>query len=131
MQITNIALDRIVEIENSNNQYIPSEIYWENDYFYDFVGVTKLENEKIGIEIELDLEQVPYIRTKPIHGSQKGPTLINDRCIISIQVIPNYEIMKMLLSFGDSVKIISPESFKLKMISNLRTSLAKYKKEDD
>jgi len=126
MQITNIALDRIVEIENIDNQYISSEIDWENDYFYDFVGVTKMEDEKIEIKIELNPEQVPYIRTKPIHGSQKGPTLINDRWIISIQVIPNYELMKILLSFGDSIKIISPESFKLKMISNLKTALAKY-----
>ena len=77
-QITNVALDRIVEIKNTNNQYIPSEIDWEKDYFFDFVGVTKMEDEKIEIEIALDPEQVPYIRTKPIHGSQKGPKLIGD-----------------------------------------------------
>jgi len=129
-QITNIALDRIVEIKNSDNHYISSEIDWEKEYFYDFVGVTKIEDEKIEIKIELDQEQVPYIRTKPIHGSQKGPKLINDRWIISIQVIPNYELMKMLLSFGDSIKIISPESFKLKMISNLKNALLKYQNGD-
>jgi len=125
-QIWNIALDRIVEIKNSDSTYIPNETDWENDYFYDFVGVTKTEDELIELKIELDPEQVPYIRTKPIHGSQKGPTLTNDGWIISILVIPNYELMKMLLSFGDSIKIIAPENFKLKMISNLKNALLKY-----
>lgn len=77
-QIWNIALDRIVEIKNSDSKYIPNETDWENDYFYDFVGVTKTEDELIELKIELNPEQVPYIRTKPIHVSQKGPTLTND-----------------------------------------------------
>lgn len=127
-QIWNIALDRIVEIKNSDSKYISNETDWENDYFYDFVGVTKNEEELVEIKIELNPEQVPYIRTKPIHGSQKGPTLTNDGWIISIRVIPNYELMKMLLSFGDSIRIISPDSFRLKMISVLKSALEKYEK---
>jgi len=125
-QITNVALDRIVEIKNTNNQYITSEIDWEKDYFFDFVGVTKMEDEKIEIKIALDPEQVPYIRTKPIHGSQKGPKLIGNEWIISIKVIPNYELMKLLLSFGDSIRVISPESFKMKMMKVLKSALGKY-----
>lgn len=125
-QIWIIALDRIVEIKDSNSKYIPNETDWENDYFYDFVGVTKSGEELIEIKIELDQEQVPYVRTKPIHGSQKGPTLINNIWIISIRVIPNYELIKMLLSFGDSIRIISPDNFRCMMISILKNALTKY-----
>ena len=87
-QIWNIALDRILEIKNVNAKYKPTDLDWENDYFFDFVGVSKNEGEPVEIKIEIDEAQVPYIRTKPLHGTQKGPTLTKEGWIISIRVIP-------------------------------------------
>ena len=75
-------------------------------------------------------EQVPYIRTKPIHASQKGPTLTAEGWILTIHVIPNYELTKLLLSFGDSIKIISPASYQSKMINILKNALQKYENGD-
>ncbi len=124
--IWNMALDRIIKVETTRNEYIPLEMDWENDYFFDFVGVSKTNEEIIDIQMEIQPEQVPYIRTKPIHGSQKGPIQKDDKWHITIRVIPNYELVKLLLSFGASIKIVSPESMKLKMISMLKNALANY-----
>jgi predicted DNA-binding transcriptional regulator YafY len=125
-QIWNIALDRILEIKNVNAKYKSIDIDWEIDYFFDFVGVSKIEGEPVEIKIEIEEAQVPYIRTKPFHGTQKGPILTREGWIISIRVIPNYELKKLLLSFGDSIKIISPDSFKAEMKEIYAKALLKY-----
>lgn len=125
-QIKNIALDRIIEIKNSGVIYKPTDIDWENDYFYDFIGVSKNEGDPVDIKIEVHATQVPYIRTKPIHGTQKGPALTKKGWIISIRVIPNYELKNLLLSYGDSIKILSPENFKNEMIGAYKKALLNY-----
>jgi len=119
-------LDRILEIKNVNAKYKPTDIDWENDYFFDFIGVSKNEGDPVEIKIEIDEAQVPYIRTKPLHGTQKGPNLTKEGWIISIRVIPNYELKKLLLSFGDSIKILYPDSFKAEMKDIYVKALSKY-----
>lgn len=125
-QIWNVALDRILEIKNSDAEYKPTDIDWENDYFFDFVGVTKNEGAPVEIIIGIEEAQVPYIRTKPLHGTQKGPSLTKDGWIISVRVVPNYELKKLLLSFGDSIHILSPDSFKAEMKEIYTKALSKY-----
>ena len=50
-----------------------------------------------------------YILTKPIHGSQKEKFFDKDVGLtITIEVIPNYELKSLLLSFGNEVKVVSP-----------------------
>ena len=89
-------------------EYTPTDNDWD-DYFYDIVGVTRPQGVDIQ-EVVLNFSPVlaPYILTKPIHPSQKDknePSGLEVR----IKVIPNIELIKLLLSFGDQVEVISPE----------------------
>ena len=97
--------------QECKRQIQSNRIDWENDYFFDFIGVSKNDGDPVEIKIEIDEAQVPYIRTKPLHGTQKGPNLTKEGWIISIRIIPNYELKKLLLSFGDTIKILSPAGF--------------------
>jgi predicted DNA-binding transcriptional regulator YafY len=125
--IWNMALDRMIKVETNHGDYIPLEMDWDNDYFFDIIGVTRMENEPlIDIKLWLTPEIVPYMRTKPIHPSQKGPTFNLDEWTMTIRVIPNYELKKLLLSFGSSVRVESPESFKDSMINTLNDTLLSY-----
>ena len=71
-QITNLALDRIVGIEDTKKVYTPNTTIDFSEYFEDVIGVTldkEAKLEKIQLRISNDL--YPYIQTKPLHGSQK------------------------------------------------------------
>ena len=63
----------------------------------------------------------PYVLTKPIHGSQKKKKHDESGLILTIEVIPNIEFEKLILSFGEKVKVVSPKKiadlFKSKYIS--------------
>ena len=72
---------------------------WD-DYFSDFIGVTKLESKSVQIKILImDIVQAAYIRTKPIHQTQKQIKQVTGGFETSIDVIPNYELEKLILSF--------------------------------
>lgn len=107
----NLALDRIEDISETNLDYKKSQIDWE-DYFYDIIGVTRPEGVEVKeIVLKFSPAIAPYIITKPIHPSQKQknePSGLE----IRINVIPNYELENLILSFGEDVQVLSPQDFK-------------------
>lgn len=103
----NLALDRIQKIDQTQNKYIHSEIDW-SEYFFDIIGVTRPdEGEVEKIVLEFTKEQAPYIITKPLHPTQKHEW-VGDKLRVEIEVIPNYELETLILSFGEKVTVISP-----------------------
>jgi len=113
--IANLALDRIVSIGESKQKYIPNTINF-SDYFEDIIGVTierDAKLEKIQLKISSDL--YPYIQTKPLHGSQTKKGNGESDVLIELEVIPNYELESMILSYGEGIEIISPENLRLRI----------------
>lgn len=103
-KIQNLALDRILKIENSKEKYINNKTDF-NEYFEDIVGVTNNENEEVqNIKIWLSENIIPYIASKPIHGSQK----ISGN-ILSLELQLNYELESLILSYGENFKVLEPQ----------------------
>jgi len=103
----NLALDRIESISPTRKEYIPTDIDW-NDYFYDIVGVTRFQDKDVEkVVLEFAKEVAPYVETKPIHPSQKSEW-VGDKLRVTIEVIPNYELESLILSFGEKVKVEKP-----------------------
>jgi predicted DNA-binding transcriptional regulator YafY len=124
--LTTLALDRVKNISTSSSQYNSKHGIDFEDYFEDVVGVTvKQEVKAEKIRIRIDKSLYPYIKTKPIHGSQKY--LGNDGGeIIELELIPNYELESLLLSFGEQIEIISPEDLRRKIRLRLNKTIKRY-----
>jgi predicted DNA-binding transcriptional regulator YafY len=122
----NMALDRIVEIDETNLKYLDTDINWE-DHFYDIIGVTTPDDSKVEeIELVFSKQRAKYIITKPLHGSQKAKILDTGELLIKIKVIPNQELEALLLAFGESVKIINPEHLKTTIKNRLSNAIKHY-----
>lgn len=106
--LTNLALDRIVAIKESDKEYQVNTINFE-EYFEDVIGVTIPEAEIQTIKIKIDETLVPYIKTKPLHPSQVNKFQNNENYVI-LKVIPNYELESLLLSYGESIQVLEPVS---------------------
>lgn len=117
----NLALDRIENVSETTLKYIPSNTDWE-DYFFDLVGVTRPEGVELQeIVLKFSSEVAPYVITKPLHPSQKHknePTGLE----VKIKVIPNFELERLILSFGEQVKVISPQDFKERISKRLKSA---------
>jgi len=109
------ALDRIGDIVEIEDEYCEDITDWE-DYFFDVLGVT--QNEALSptnVELMFSSEKAPYIETKPIHPSQKSSRQIDGSLLVKVKLLPNYELMQLLLGFGADVEILSPKSLRDEM----------------
>ncbi len=119
----NLALDRIIEIVETQQEYQPSDVNWE-EYFEDFIGVTKTAGiEPVKVKIWVSPTQAPYIKTKPLHFTQKYLVDSPSGLELTIEVIPNYELEKTLLSYGESIKVLEPIELRNKLIQRYRKCL--------
>ncbi|MEO3236592.1 helix-turn-helix transcriptional regulator, partial [Parabacteroides distasonis] len=76
--LTTFALDRILSISTSHKKYVDNDVDFA-EYFDDVIGVTVFPNEAVQkVKLWVAKEQYPYIRTKPLHGSQKVLTKLED-----------------------------------------------------
>lgn len=126
-QITNLALDRIVGIEDTKKVFTPNTTIDFSEYFEDVIGVTLDKDAKLEkIQLKISNELYPYIQTKPLHGSQKikekGETFV----LIELELIPNYELESLILSFGDGIEVLSPEALRNKIKNRVQVSLNNY-----
>lgn len=120
----NFPLDRIVSIEAIDIPYQWNERFDTEHFFDNVIGVSKkiiILREKLNFGHE---EQSNYIKTKPIHRSQK---LISksqkDRSCF------NYEMYSVFMSYGPGIKIISPKFVAKNLERKFKKSYQQYKNE--
>jgi len=127
-QITNLALDRILSVVETPENYIDNKDINFNEYFDDIIGVSIPMNakvEKIVLSVSVDL--LPYLETKPIHGSQKNAKVTPEGMTIELNLIINYELVAKLFSFGDGIKVLEPQHLAKTMAEKALAILNKYK----
>ena len=119
--LTNLALDRIANIELADTPYIPNTSFDFEEYFEDVVGVSvPRSGEPEKVVLKISEKQYPYIKTKPLHPSQVE--LDKDNRIIQLDVFLNWELESLILSYGDDIEVIEPISLReriQKRINNL------------
>ncbi|MCC6288480.1 MAG: WYL domain-containing protein [Chitinophagaceae bacterium] len=115
-QLLTLALDRIQQIER-----LPGERYKEQhdfngtDYFKDIIGVSRNNQEPVTVLFWADHHQAPYIKTKPLHESQQIVETAKEGILFSIKVIPNLELERELLGFGEGLRVIAPNNLVRKL----------------
>ena len=124
--ITNIALDRIVDFKILNEVFQPLNIDFE-ERFEDVIGVSIPHDSKPQkILIKVLKNQWNYIKTKPLHGSQKIKKESADYTIIEIEVHINHELQSLLLSFGEMIEVLEPLGFRELLASRINLMKNQY-----
>lgn len=125
--ITNLALDRIEdEINYVSQPFINNTQYNFDEYFEDIIGVTKPVGKQVQkVKLWFSPSLAPYIHTKPLHGTQKEKP-DEGGLIVTIEVIPNYELEQLILRYGENCIVLEPKELKEKILSRIDKSLSNY-----
>jgi predicted DNA-binding transcriptional regulator YafY len=126
-QLTNLALDRILSATESQIPYIPNSKFDFTEYFDDIIGVTLPENgliETVILSVKKDF--LPYLETKPLHGSQTSLKSNKDENLLSFKLIINYELISKLLSLGTSIKVLKPAHLVQSIKKQIQTMALNY-----
>ncbi|MFN4931920.1 MAG: helix-turn-helix transcriptional regulator [Bacteroidota bacterium] len=123
----NLAIDRIIKIDENKIKYLSNkQINW-NEYFEDIIGVTKPDGADLEkVILHFNQYSGQYMVNKPIHVSQKTKCLANGTLELSLNIIINYELERLILSYADSVKVIQPKSLLKTIKQRLNKALDNY-----
>jgi predicted DNA-binding transcriptional regulator YafY len=107
--VMTLALDRIESFTEAVREKYVAAPFDVHSYFGNLIGVTKTNNQRSqNIVLHICKEHAPYIKTKPMHSSQR---ILNDNesgMTFAIQVIWNFELEREILGFGEFIKVVSP-----------------------
>ncbi len=128
-RLINLALDRIVKLKELKKKYKENSTVDFNEYFEDVIGVSvNLSSKPQQILLSVKNERLPYIETKPLHGSQKIKEREKTHSKVSIEVIPNNELESLLLYFGDDLQVLEPLDLRLRISEKIKNMATYYKK---
>lgn len=109
-----MALDRIEFVkETYGEEYETLPNFKPATFFDDVIGVTKsLQDKPTEIVFTVLGDQAQYVLTKPLHHSQRIlERHKKDRSITFwMKVVVNYELERLLLGYGDYIKVLQPKS---------------------
>jgi predicted DNA-binding transcriptional regulator YafY len=123
-RLKTFGLDRIINFENTLSRFDYPLSLDVNEIFRHCFGVINLEDCKPEeVVLSFDAEQGKYIKSYPIHESQKIITENNDEFRIMLQLCITHDLIMEILSHGDTVEIIAPKKLKETILKIHRNSI--------
>lgn len=109
--IKSFALDRLTNLEITTQHYqYPENYSVEQNYRYCFGIVSPNGSSPHDIILSFDPYQGKYIKTLPLHESQQILVDNDFEIRIKLKLCLTYDLIMELLSYGDSMKVIEPQS---------------------
>ena len=132
--IENLALDRIVSLEDAPGvEYLEDPSFIPEEWFRDMVGVTKFRNDRPErVVIQASPSEAPYIRTKPLHPSQRILEVRDDgSAVFELKVIVNRELVRLLFGYAEGIKVLRPRKLVYMMRRHFQLGSELYTEKDD
>ena len=129
LKLYNLPLDRIKSVEPVDVTYRENPDFDSEHFFDDVIGVSKnINNKPRCIRFWANREQSHYIKTKPIHQSQQVVSENHEdgSCIFQIDVVINFEMYSVFMSYGPGIKIIYPRNVVMYIRDKLKEALDLY-----
>ncbi|MBO9731608.1 MAG: WYL domain-containing protein [Chitinophaga sp.] len=124
--VITFALDRVVKIWPTMKHF-DEKNFDDASYFQHAVGITVHDGEPENVLLSFEPRQGKYIKSQPIHASQKIVEDNSKECRISLNVVINPELTMTLLSYGGQVKVLQPAHLAKKMAEEAKAMAALYK----
>ncbi len=128
-QVNIFALDRMHSVEIDRKHPFKKCVDFDPEhYFDDTIGSTRLISDKARrVVIKVDRQQAPYVESKPFHKSQTVEERYEDGSIlISLKVVINNELERLILGYGGYVEVIAPPSLRDQVAKSVRLAASRY-----
>lgn len=118
-------LDGIETAETVGDPYTVATVNWI-EYFRHTIGMSvRADAVKEDVHFMMFGKVCHFIEANPIHHSQRVHW-VNDNCIdVHLKVQVNYELLRLLLSYSNCIKVLSPESLVDSYRSKLQQALSR------
>ncbi|MBP5759427.1 MAG: WYL domain-containing protein [Bacteroidales bacterium] len=107
------ALDRMSNIDEEFNNFTPPEDFDAEEFFSTCFGIICGGDEEPElIYLKVDNYQANYLRTLPLHHSQKEIERTDTHTVFSVYLRPTFDFKQELLWHGETMEVLKPESLR-------------------
>ena len=120
------GLDRISNLKITSNSFEPNKKLNPIAKFKDIIGLVNTDKSKEKVILSFTPTQGNYIKTLPIHHSQRQLIDSQKEYRIELYLIPNFELSQKILMYGSAVKVIKPKWLADEIKTNLKDAIEQY-----
>jgi predicted DNA-binding transcriptional regulator YafY len=125
--LKSFGLDRINYLDVSKTKFREKYKYNFREYFKNAFGVMNLTEQKPQkITLKCTRHQGEYIKSFPLHQSQKETKETPEDIYFEFFLHPTYDFMQEILSYGKEVRVLEPKSLVDNIRNHLQESLNSY-----
>ncbi|MFN8300203.1 MAG: WYL domain-containing protein [Chitinophagales bacterium] len=124
-KILTFALDRIQDLQVTEQTFSDEKIDKKN-FYNNVLGVSIAEGKPEKVLLSFTPLQGKYIKTLPIHHSQKVVKETASELHVQLELVINTELKMQLLSYGDQVKVLQPTALAKEMKEVAQRMLKNY-----
>ena len=107
------ALDRMSNIDEEFTDFTPPEDFDAEEFFSTCFGIiSDHKTEPEIIYLKVDDFQAKYLRSLPLHHSQKEVERTNDYTVFSYYLRPSFDFVQEILHHGETMEVLKPESLR-------------------
>ena len=120
------SLDRMQEMKLMDETFEVPEDFSPEDYFAEYFGVTTDGTPLAHVVIRAYGKTPNYIRTLPLHSSQKEIQSTEEYTDFSYDIRPTYDFINELCSYHKGLEVLEPQDFREKIRDYLVETLSRY-----
>lgn len=122
------SLDRIVSLKKNNNTFKMPKDFSISDFFSDCFGIIKDATKKQHIVLKANAFQAKYLKTLPLHVSQRVVSEDDGFTIFCYDLRPTFDFKQKILSYMSNIEVIEPQSFRDEIMDDIIRMLKNYEK---
>jgi hypothetical protein len=122
------SLDRIETVEISNTHFVLPDDFNAKNYFAEFFGIVLDESVPLQtIILRADKYHQNYMRTLPLHPTQREIFACDDYADFELKLRPTYDFYMKLMSFGNMIKVLEPKTLQEEICKWLENTIEMYR----
>ena len=120
------SLDRMLAVSLSDETFEMPEDFSPQDYFSEYFGVLTDDTPLEHIVIRAYGRTPDYLRTLPLHASQRELSQTDEYTDFDIDIRPTADFIGQLLNHADGLEVLEPAPLRLKIRKLLEGTLNRY-----
>ena len=120
------ALDRMLSVEISDETFEMPEGFLPENYFAEYYGITTDDTPMAHVVIRAYGNVPNYLRTLPLHASQKVIEHTDDYTDFSYDIRPSADFVHELMLYTDGLEVLEPIELRKKIYNSLQASVDRY-----
>ena len=120
------ALDRVTMLELTDEPFEMPEDFSPQAYFSEYFGVLTNDTPMAHVIVRAHKWMPNYLRTLPLHHSQRELTSTEDYTDFSLDIRPTTDFLGELLRHSDGIEVLEPPELREKMRQMIAETLKRY-----